>query len=49
VLETRATTHADLARLGEGPWDVLGLLDGAADELLEERDLDGLGERVRER
>ena len=39
-------THANLARLRQTLRDILRLLDGAADEFLEQRDLDGLSERM---
>lgn len=49
VSSRRSPTHANLSRLAQLLRNVLCLLDRAADELLEKRDLDRLRERVRQR
>ena len=38
--------YPDLAGFRQTLWDVFRLLDGAADEFLEQRDLDRLGQGV---
>ena len=41
-------TYTNLARFREHLWDILGLLNSAANEFFEQRDLDGLCEGMRQ-